>query len=553
MFLAFVDADDALPSHAYERMLHALETSGSDFVSGNVQRLGPLGVTQSSLHAQAIKRRQTGTHISKTPALFYDVSVWNKLFRKSFWDLHGLTYPEGMVWEDLQLITRAHVLARAVDVIPETIYYWRERGKGALSITQSRTDIRNYTDRITALLAIDSFLRSHKPAKLVRQHQRKALVNDIWLYVGELGRTDDAFKADFMVLTRKYLAQVDPRVFPPLPSPQRLAYYLVAQNKRDELLELVMWLAVQPVRTIPLVRERGRLRADLPFRGDPATGVPARLYRPHWRELDPFVRVEGVSWAGDKLVIEGAAFVPSLEITKRRQTSKILVMVPQDRKRLPVVVPARSTWHRYATAWSRQDRYSYDWAGFRAEIDPARFKTAGRWKPGDWDGYLLVRGRSVWRPSRLHTPVVGPAERPVSRQVAPGVRFGVRWVGRRLHVQVTETPALLARCALAGDALVLEVDAELPGAQTGGDLVLACRGARRSSGWGPAARCSATAGSGCAARWPARSCSSRLPPPGWPAARWAATRPSSGTCTSRCPAAAGSGWRSPRASRSTST
>ena len=114
-----------------------------------MQRIGPLGITQSALHAKAIKSRKTGTHISKTPALFYDVSVWNKLFRKSFWDMHGLVFPEGMVWEDLHHDARAHVLARAVDVITDPIYYWRERGTGALSITQSRTDISNYTDRIT--------------------------------------------------------------------------------------------------------------------------------------------------------------------------------------------------------------------------------------------------------------------------------------------------------------------------------------------------------------------------------------------------------------------
>src|SRR5262249_35445249 len=158
-YLAFVDADDALPAHAYERLLHALEGSGSDFVSGNVQRIGPLGITQSALHAMAIKGRKTGTHISRNPALFYDVSVWNKLVRRSLWDRHGLLFPEGTLWEDLHLITRAHVLARAVDTIPEPIYYWRERGTGALSITQSRTDISNYRDRINVLLFIDAFLR----------------------------------------------------------------------------------------------------------------------------------------------------------------------------------------------------------------------------------------------------------------------------------------------------------------------------------------------------------------------------------------------------------
>ena len=158
--------------------------------------------------------------------------MWNKLFRKSFWDMHGLVFPEGIVWEDLHLITRAHVLARAVDIITDPIYFWRERGAGALSITQSRTDISNYTDRINVLLFIDAFLRSHKPASMVREHQRKALDNDVWLYVGELGRTSPRFNAEFMRLTRAYLAQVDKRVFrraavrPPaglLPDPARPA------------------------------------------------------------------------------------------------------------------------------------------------------------------------------------------------------------------------------------------------------------------------------------------------------------------------------------------
>jgi CDP-glycerol glycerophosphotransferase len=472
-YLAFVDGDDALPSHAYERLLHALEASGSDFVSGNVQRLGPLGVTQSSLHSRAIKGRKTATHISKTPALFYDISVWNKLFRKSFWDRHDLTFPEGIVWEDLHLMTRAHVLARAVDTIPEPIYYWRERGTGSLSITQSRTEISNYRDRIHVLLFIDSFLRSHKPARMVRQHQRKALVNDIWLYVGELGRTDPAFKTEFMELTQSYLAQVDRRVFPKLPSVCRLAYHLIKRDKLDELLELGMWAAVQPVKTVPVIRERGRLRADLPFRSDQELNVPSRLYRPHWRELDPFVRVESVGWSDDKLVLAGCAFVPSVDITKRRNATKIVMLVPRQRGRLPIVLRARSTEHAFATAWSRQDRYSYDWAGFRCEISPRWFRSGGHWLTGDWDGYVLVRGRGIWRPARLHTPVVGPAERPVWRQVAPGVRFGVRWVGRQLHVQVVSTPAVLQSCRRVDDQLLLTVDVEQVGADRGADLVLA--------------------------------------------------------------------------------
>jgi len=83
-YLAFVDGDDVLPANAYELLLHALERSGSDFASGAVYRVGPKGITPSALHSLALKGRQTGTHVTRTPRLLYDVSVWNKLFRRSF-------------------------------------------------------------------------------------------------------------------------------------------------------------------------------------------------------------------------------------------------------------------------------------------------------------------------------------------------------------------------------------------------------------------------------------------------------------------------------------
>jgi CDP-glycerol glycerophosphotransferase len=472
-FLAFVDADDMLPSHAYEILHHTLRSSGSDFASGNVLRLGPAGLNQSALHAQAIKGRRIGTHISKTPQLFFDVSVWNKLFRKAFWDRAGLTYPEGMLWEDLQVMTRAHVLAKTVDVIPDPIYYWRERGKGALSITQSRTNISNFRDRITALLAIDRFLADNASAKLLRQHQRKALFNDLWLYVCDLYRTSDTYRAEFVELAGQYLDQVDKRVLAKLPSTHKLAYYLVSQRALDRLIEFNKWQIDQPVKTVPVLRRFGRLRADLPFLGDATAGVPARVYRPYWRELDPFVRVDGLGWRGNRLVITGAAYVPSIDITKRRYTSKIVVLRPLGSRRPPIVLPARSFQHPDATTWSQQERYSYDWAGFECEISPRWFRVGNRWLTGDWDCFVLVRARGVWRAARVHTPISGPAERPEFLEVAPGMRFGAHWVGRQLHVGMTRTPAVLRGCERTDGQLAIEVDVDLPDLTGPAEFVLA--------------------------------------------------------------------------------
>jgi CDP-glycerol glycerophosphotransferase len=456
-YLAFVDADDMLPAHAYEVLVHTLESSGSDFVSGAVNRIGTEGVNPSALHARAIKGRRIRTHVTRAPELLYDISVWNKLFRRSFWDANGLYYPEKMVWEDIQLMTRAHVLAKAVDVIPDYIYYWRERQAGELSITQNRTDIQNLRDRITALLAIDGFLREHAPARTLRQHQRKALVNDLWLYVRDLYRVSGDYLTEYFDLVNSYLDQVHPRVLRTLPATHKLAYYLTRKRLRSQLLGYLTWQLDQKVATIPVVRRWGRLRADLPFRTDRELRIPGRIYRPYWRDLDPFVQVEHVGWQRGNLVISGLAYVPSVDISRRRYTNKIVILRPRARFRPPIISVATSSRHPRATAQSNQDRYDYAWAGFRCEISSRWFRIAGRWLTGNWDCFICVRGHGVWRPARLHSPALGgDAERPGFLEPAPGLQVRPTWVGRHLHVGVVRTPARLAAFSHTGPAIALE-------------------------------------------------------------------------------------------------
>jgi CDP-glycerol glycerophosphotransferase len=464
-FLGFVDGDDLLAPHAYEVLLDTLESSGSDFVSGAVNRIGTGGVHLSGLHARAIKGSKIGTHVSRSPELLYDISVWNKLFRKSFWDAHGLHYPEGVVWEDLQLMTKAHVLAKAVDVVPDFVYYWRERAAGELSITQNRTNIQNLRDRITALIEIDTFLRGNASARLLRQHQRKALVNDLWLYLRDLCRVTQDYLREYFDLVNSYLDTVSGRVFRTLPATHKLGYYLTRKRQAQPLLEFVTWMLDQRVSTIPMVRRFGRMRADLPFRGDRKLKIPSRVYRPHWRDLDPFVQVESVEWQRGNLVIGGLAYVPSVDIPRRWNTNKIVILRPRRRFRPPVISMATSYRHPRATALSGQERYDHAWAGFRCEISSRWFRVAGRWLTGDWDCFILVCGHGVWRPARLHSPALGDAGRPDFLEPVPGLQVRPTWVGRHLHVGILRTPAKLAAFELSERSVVLDVEIDLAEAQ----------------------------------------------------------------------------------------
>ena len=145
--------------------------------------------------------------------------------------------------------------------------------------------------------------------------------------------------------------------------------------------------------------------------------------------------MDKISWQGRSLVVEGSAYVPSMDIGARRNTTKLIVLVPRRRGRPPIVVPARSVRRADVTDGSGESRYRYDWAGFRFLIGPRWFKVGRRWLSGEWDSFILVRGRASWRPARLHSP--GPqAARPQPLPVAPGVTFGASWAGKRLRVQI---------------------------------------------------------------------------------------------------------------------
>ena len=151
------------------------------------------------------------------------MSVWNKLFRRSFWDAHQLSYPEGVVWEDLRLMTKAHVLARAVDVIPEhRLLLARARAGQAVHHAEpgqhrqpARPDDRDERHRPVHRRALAWALTG----ALLRAHQRKALKNDLWLYVQDLHKVTDAYRAEFTDLVNGYLDHVGRRVLRSLPAP----------------------------------------------------------------------------------------------------------------------------------------------------------------------------------------------------------------------------------------------------------------------------------------------------------------------------------------------
>src|SRR3954453_20153701 len=99
-FLAFVDSDDLVAPDAYEKLVGTLDQTGSDFATANAHRLFGTKTRQVGFLSRPMAKTRLKTHITRQRTLLADRTAWNKLWRRSFWDAHGLRFPEGRTYED---------------------------------------------------------------------------------------------------------------------------------------------------------------------------------------------------------------------------------------------------------------------------------------------------------------------------------------------------------------------------------------------------------------------------------------------------------------------
>ena len=217
-FLAFVDSDDVLPADAYERLLGALDETGSDFATGNVHRLDGAATTQAPFLARAFARTRLRTHVTRFRPLLADRTAWNKLYRRSFWDRHGYRFPEGRLYEDIPVTLPAHFAARAVDVLADPVYFWRvRRSGGEQSITQRRLEQRALLDRLAAIEEVRDHLARNGPRRGLRWYEQSAVADDLRLYLDLLDEADDDYRALFLERSRRFRRARRPRRDAPAP------------------------------------------------------------------------------------------------------------------------------------------------------------------------------------------------------------------------------------------------------------------------------------------------------------------------------------------------
>ena len=469
-FLAFLDSDDIVPRHAYETLLGALDKSGSDFASGNVRRMSAIGISQTSFLANVFGQRRLGTHITKFPALIADRIACNKLFRRAFWTEHKLRFPEGVLYEDMPVTIPAHFLARSVDVVDRTIYLWRVREGGDLSITQQRTDLRALRDRAAAVDSVSRFLASRGLEQPKRSYDTNVLREDLRYFLDVLDAADDDYRQQFFDLANDFLDRAAPDVAAALPAMQRLKWLLVRQRALAELL-VVLEFEDRELDSRPPVRRSGEWYGDYPYLDDKDRALPRDVYRLD-DELAPVAVVDELRWNDDgSLTVSGYAYIEMLGAPTRKSQKVTLVVVGPDGDL--AALPAEPVHRPDVTADVRSGYASLDWSGFTLTMPPWRLPATRSRAPEmhleiDIAAHGLQRRTDQWQwptPRPPRTPVKETAWKPVRARVA---------ADGRLEVAIVDDRASAVACRWDGGVLQVEGSLQAKG-RTGGRLRIARR------------------------------------------------------------------------------
>ncbi|MFF5444230.1 CDP-glycerol glycerophosphotransferase family protein [Streptomyces sp. NPDC012888] len=452
-FLAFVDGDDVIPEYAYELLVRTLEDTGSDFVSGNVQMMNSTKKWQSPLHKTPMAKNRRGTHITRFPALIYDRTVWNKLFRRSFWDYHFIQFPEGVMYEDSWVNMFAHFRAAKVDTLTDIVYFWRRREGGAApSITQRHTEFSNLQDRVAAVRSVSQFLAGHR-SKSYSDHKRQydlaCLKSDLMLHLKVLPDADAEYHDAFMQWANEFLDEADEDIIDELPADARVKWLLVREGRLKELLDVLEF--ERKGGPIPVQRRLHRY-LNYPYLGDRSVGLDKSAFRLD-KELSLHGSLSDAYWESDTtLTLEGSAYVRFINVHKRHMSIKALAIRNKKQNRT-LVQKAKTTYYPQATEHSQQNRYCYDWAGFQVQFDVTRLKRKGEWTEGTWDVAAGVLSRGLFRYKGIVRGSAGNAANPPYQYVEKNTRVVPLFLDGKLKLRVERVRCRITSHKVVGDNL----------------------------------------------------------------------------------------------------
>jgi hypothetical protein len=444
-YITFVDSDDLVTRHGFEKLIRSLDETGSSFAGGNARRFNnSAGVRPSWIHRLPFAVDRIATHVIESPDLILDRMVWNKVYRRSFWDEYGYEFP-AIRYEDYPVTLKAHLDAVTVDALAVPVYYWRERESGE-SITQQKFQYSNLEDRVRSAEMVMELIEDGVPEVRRRVHAHFTQIDMLTLMMA-FGSVPAEEESRLVTLARRLMDRLDDAVLARAHSYDQLQHQALRAGDVDLLHRLAEFRLDGGLRggarALPRPGRPWQFEHNYPGVHDETGSVPRELYRLPMKELTLATSVRDVSWEDGVLSVKGSAEIRHLET---RASSSLRISLVVAGAETPLAV------RRFDTTDTHGDQTL---VGFEIRLDkPLLAKLAGTGAPG----HFLVRLRSgrlrrhgKLRGQRAGSPGWAPgAWIDETSWVQPGPGADGSFVLRRMV-----DPCRLTAAEDTGDALVL--------------------------------------------------------------------------------------------------
>ena len=234
-YLAFVDGDDIVREDMYTLLIAAAEKHKADIASIDAERFDSGHRWDSILHRRTFDGLEKEvTHITETPQLVYDSTIWNKIIRRDFWEKSGISFPSGKLYEDVAVTFPLHCKANKAAFVKQIGYEWRFRECAEKSISQKTCRLVNLQDRLDVLEMLFDFARREVSDKqeLIDELKHKMLTIDILMFVNESERLDaemaEIFRQKIKAFVSEHFSDDD---FGRLDEKSREKYYAIISER----------------------------------------------------------------------------------------------------------------------------------------------------------------------------------------------------------------------------------------------------------------------------------------------------------------------------------
>jgi len=299
-YVTIMDSDDVVPLDAYEKLYLKAKEKDADIVIGKAVSLvdGKIREVVYPKEREVWSKERSIDNLFDYLDIFYDGFYWNKIYRRSFLIEKDCLMPPGMLYADRPMVHKAFLYADKIEIIPDTVYYWRKRDNTSAqkSITQLKNDLSNLKDRMESLHYQLNYFDEFGNVTLKNEFLKRNVERLFFPINGIL--ESEEFREVYLRETKEVFKLIDNIYDNDLGITKNLYIYMILNDLTEELL---FYLSKTPNGKI--INENGTYYWALPYFRDENVNIPDELFKIDVL-LNQFVSIDKVQLKNNKLIIE---------------------------------------------------------------------------------------------------------------------------------------------------------------------------------------------------------------------------------------------------------